>query len=232
MNFRDYLRKNSQWQTWSTTTKTSNSSKLREATRWPTLEVIQKMMNQCWASDNFYRLILIWSDQIRYNAVFSFFVISDSDLIFRKKLMISDWNLIKNLKNTIFMRGPLTFTYFINVIRVFEAIKRYTHFTSVYLCDVFEENVHRAQENCIYQRNKPRFSTSSDNHQIKRFKTSSDLILIWSDQSKSENLIWNLIWLPNTAENRWQPHKTHIIVTYQAEPKKICTFREKNQLFL
>ena len=55
---------------------------------------------QCWASDNFYGLILIWSDQIRYNAVFSFFVISDSDLIFRKKWVISDWHLIKNFKNT------------------------------------------------------------------------------------------------------------------------------------
>ena len=73
-----------------------------------------------------------------------------------------------------------------------------THFMSVYLCDAFKENVHRVQEKCIYDRNKPSFFTSSDNHQINRFKTSSDLILIWSDQIKSEDLIWNLIWLPNT----------------------------------
>ena len=53
-----------------------------------------------------------------------------------------------------------TYVYLIiAVIRVFKVTTWYTNFTRVYLCDVFEENVHRAQEKCIYEKNKPRFLT-------------------------------------------------------------------------
>ena len=134
-------------------------------------------------------MVWFWSDLIRSDITLFLAFLWYLTLIwyFEK----NEWNLIdiwlKHSKNYFYARSTDVYL-FIVVIRVFYG-NRMIHTSRVSIFVTYSKNVHRTQEKCIYERKKPRFLTSSDNHQIKRFKTLSDLIR--SDQNLT---IWYEIW--------------------------------------